>query len=62
MFLPLLCFAGDQAKIDSYKKDIRNNSTTSKLVAEGGLSTVLLCLLRFVYGLNLSRIQGKLYL
>jgi hypothetical protein len=33
--------AGDQAKIDSYKKDIRNNSTTSKLVAEGGLSTVL---------------------
>ncbi|MEO1785144.1 hypothetical protein V4762_08760 [Thermodesulfobium sp. 4217-1] len=33
--------AGDQARIDSYKKDIRNNSTTSKLVAEGGLSTVL---------------------
>jgi hypothetical protein len=33
--------AGDQAKIDNYKKDIRQNSTTSKLVTEGGLSNVL---------------------
>ena len=33
--------AGDQAKIDNHKKDIRQNSTTSKLVTEGGLSTVL---------------------
>jgi len=33
--------AGDQAKIDTHKKDIRQNSTTSKLVTEGGLSTVL---------------------
>jgi hypothetical protein len=33
--------AGDQAKIDNNKKDIRQNSTTSKLVMEGGLSTVL---------------------
>ena len=33
--------AGDQAKIDNYKKDIRQNSTTSKLVTDGGLSTVL---------------------
>jgi hypothetical protein len=33
--------AGDQTKIDNYKKDIRQNSTTSKLVTEGGLSTVL---------------------
>ena len=33
--------AGDQAKIDTYKKEIRQNCTTSKLVAEGGLSTVL---------------------
>lgn len=33
--------AGDQAKIDSYKKDIRQSSTTPKLVTEGGLSTVL---------------------
>lgn len=33
--------AGDQAKIDKYKNDIRQNSTASKLVAEGGLSTVL---------------------
>jgi hypothetical protein len=32
--------AGDQAKIDKYKKDIRQN-TTSKLVTDGGLSTVL---------------------
>lgn len=33
--------AGDQAKIDGYKKESRQNSTTSKLVTEGGLSTVL---------------------
>ena len=33
--------AGDQAKIDNYKKDVRQNSTTAKLVSEGGLSTVL---------------------
>lgn len=33
--------AGDQAKIDNHKKSVRQNSTTSKLVAEGGLSTVL---------------------
>lgn len=33
--------AGDQGKIDSYKKDVRLNSTTSKLLTEGGLSTVL---------------------
>lgn len=33
--------AGDQSKIDSHKKNIRQNSTTSKLVVEGGLSTVL---------------------
>ena len=33
--------AGDQTKIDGYKKEIRVNSTTSKLVTEGGLSTVL---------------------
>lgn len=33
--------AGDQAKIDKYKNDVRQNSTTSKLVTEGGLSTVL---------------------
>ena len=33
--------AGDQAKIDSHKKSVRQNSTTSKLVTEGGLSTVL---------------------
>jgi len=33
--------AGDQAKIDNYKKDIRQNSTTAKLVSEGGISTVL---------------------
>lgn len=33
--------AGDQAKIDNYKKDVRQNSTTSKLVNEGELSTVL---------------------
>lgn len=33
--------AGDQSKIDNLKKDIRQNSTTLKLVMEGGLSTVL---------------------
>ncbi len=33
--------AGDQSKIDNHKKDIRQNSTTSKLVTEGELSTVL---------------------
>lgn len=33
--------AGDQAKIDNHKKELRQNSTTSKLVTEGGLSTVL---------------------
>ena len=33
--------AGDQAKIDNHKKEIRQNSSTSKLVTEGGLSTVL---------------------
>lgn len=33
--------AGDQAKIDSHKKKVRESSTTSKLVTEGGLSTVL---------------------
>lgn len=33
--------AGDQEKIDNYKKDVRQNSTTAKLVTEGGLSTVL---------------------
>lgn len=33
--------AGDQSKIDGYKKEIRQNCTTSKLVFEGGLSTVL---------------------
>jgi hypothetical protein len=33
--------AGDQAKIDGYKKDIRQSGKTAKLVADGGLSTVL---------------------
>jgi hypothetical protein len=33
--------AGDQTKIDNYKKEIRQNSTTSKLVTEGDLSGVL---------------------
>jgi hypothetical protein len=33
--------AGDQEKIDNYKKDIRQNSATMKLVTEGGLETVL---------------------
>lgn len=33
--------AGDHVKIDNHKKDIRENSPTSKLVMEGGLSSVL---------------------
>ena len=33
--------AGDQTKIDNLKKEIWQNSTTSKLVTDGGLSTVL---------------------
>ena len=33
--------AGDQAKIDNHKKDVRQNSTTAKLVTEGSLATVL---------------------
>ena len=33
--------AGDQAKIDEHKKNVRQSSTTSKLVIDGGLSTVL---------------------
>lgn len=33
--------AGDQTKIDNHKKEIRQNSTTSKLVVEGELATVL---------------------
>jgi hypothetical protein len=33
--------AGDQTKIDSFKKDVRQNSSTDKLVSEGGLSTLL---------------------
>ena len=33
--------AGDQAKIDEYKKDIRKTCTTAKLVSEGKLSTCL---------------------
>lgn len=33
--------AGDQTKIDNYKTRIRQSSTTSKLVTEGGLSAVL---------------------
>lgn len=33
--------AGDQAKIDNHKKDIRENRKTADLVNEGGLSTVL---------------------
>jgi hypothetical protein len=52
--------AGDQAKIDGYKKDICQKSTTSKLVTEGGLSTVLslsLALrLRFESELNTGKI------
>lgn len=33
--------AGDQAKIDEYKKTIKQNSTTAKLVSEGKLENVL---------------------
>lgn len=33
--------AGDQAKIDNHKKDVRQNSTTARLVTEGSLATVL---------------------
>ena len=33
--------AGDQAKIDNFKKDLRKSTTTSKMVSEGGLSSVL---------------------
>lgn len=33
--------AGDQTKIDRHKEQINDNSPTSKLVAEGGLATVL---------------------
>ena len=33
--------AGDQAKIDEYKKTVRNSSTSAKLVSEGKLATAL---------------------
>ncbi len=33
--------AGDQSKIDEYKKNVRQSSTTAKLVAEGKLSAAL---------------------
>jgi hypothetical protein len=33
--------AGDQVKIDKYKTDLRQSSTTTKLVTEGGLANVL---------------------
>ena len=33
--------AGDQTKIDNYKKTVRQNSATAKLVSDGELSTVL---------------------
>lgn len=33
--------AGDQVKIDKFKKEVRENSTTAKLVSEGDLATVL---------------------
>lgn len=33
--------AGDQSKIDEYKKTVRNTCTTEKLVAEGNLETAL---------------------
>ena len=33
--------AGDQAKIDEYKKTVRQTSSTAKLITEGKLSTVL---------------------
>lgn len=52
--------AGDQGKIDSYKKNIHQNSTTSKLVSEGGLSNVLslspALRLRFESELNTGKI------
>lgn len=52
--------AGDQAKIDGYKKDVRQSSTTSKLVNEGGLSNVLslspALKLRFESELNTGKI------
>ena len=37
----MAALAGDQAKIDKYKENIRENATTTKLVAEGGLETTL---------------------
>lgn len=33
--------AGDQTKIDNYKKDVRQNCTTARLVTEGSLANVL---------------------
>lgn len=33
--------SGDQEKIDNYKKEVKNNSTTSKLVTDGNISSVL---------------------
>lgn len=52
--------AGDQSKIDGYKKDVRQSSTTSKLVTEGELSTVLplspALRLRFEYETNTGKI------
>ena len=33
--------AGDQTKIDKHKEDVRTSTTTAKMVAEGGLATVL---------------------
>lgn len=54
--------AGDQAKIDEHKSNIRQNSPTSKLVAEGGLSTVLslpsAIRLRFESELNTGKIPA----
>ncbi len=38
--------AGDQAKIDEYKKTVRNSSSTAKLVSEGKLSTALSLVIR----------------
>lgn len=49
--------AGDQAKIDSYKKEIRQNSTTSKFVTEGGFLPFYHFLPLFVC--DLSRIQYR---
>ena len=40
-FYAAAVLAGDQAKIDGYKKQIRQESTTSKLVADGALATAL---------------------